>query len=553
MVYQVMSRAARMPASKLSAERFSGFCRGYFGADFAEGTVNKRLPQVFKSLLIAVPDLKKFLHSVVAIGKGRATIEGEHNDHELCNTISVPMENGTICVGLKRLKTFGDKGVIRILNSDDGQFPHFDLYISVDDFEALNKSIAARKRSGASPLWYEYPVSCVLELMHKYPKLKAELGKSETVLFFDGMEPFGVPVASGLSSSAAIENAALVAMVNLYRECFPGGIERSEIAEIAVAAENSIANCGRLDQHTSIAPAGRQGVVLDYYKMVRDQWEGAYEFFDIPEQLLLGVVDSGQKASTAQAGYRIRRLSGWVFAACFFHHLYADYEQHDAKKAEALINFLTADHLRSQKPSLRDIYMYGQETGRDPQAMWNDVVMKMFTKNAYTGPEILGITADCTLFKGPGSRLIDMLAADCGLEMGRIQSMLTPVFKPQYGLYVLGEQGRVMRLYADLMQGNLGSIAGLMRETHYGMTDVYEAGTKKNTEIVKILEGLGIASRIVGAGFGGWNVFAIIGADQEERVGNFKRAKKALLDSGFANCFMVTPGCGSAVFEPEAV
>jgi len=552
MAYKILSQAARVPASRLNAERFSGFCRGYFGGEFAEGTVNRRLPQVFTSLLKAVPDLKKFLHSVVAIGKGRATIEGEHNDHELCNTISVPMENGTICVGLSRHMTYGGKGVLRIVNSD-GQFAHYDIDITAEAFEKLEKQIAARKRSGAAPLWHEYPISCVLELMHKYPGLKAELGKSETVLFFDGMEPFGVPVASGLSSSAAIENAALIAMVNLYREFTPKDIGRNELAEMAVAAENSIANCGRLDQHTSIAPAGRQGVVLDYYEMVRDRWDKAYEFFDIPEQLLLGVVDSGQKASTAQIGYRIRRLSGWVFAACFFHHLYAKYEQHDEKQAEALINFLTADHLRSQKPSLRDVYMYAHEAGQDPQAMWNDVVMGMFKKDAYTGPEILGITAECTLFSGNGSRLITGLSADCGLEISKIESMRTPLFKPKYGSYILGEQGRVMRLYEELMQGNLGSIAGLMRETHYGMTDVYEAGTKKNTEIVKTLEGLGIPSRIVGAGFGGWNVFAVIGADEGKRMGIFDRARNALSEKGFTNGFMVTPGCGSAVFEPEPV
>jgi galactokinase len=175
--------------------------------------------------------------------------------------------------------------------------------------------------------------------------------------------------------------------------------------------------------------------------------------------------------------------------------------------------------------------------------------MKNFPDAGYSGESILTYLDNTTgnLYDG----ISEKLAEDAGLTPSQIGSMSDPVFKPKYGMYILGEQGRVKTFYELMKSGQYGSLGSLITSTHYDMSDVYEAGTAKNTEIVNILAELGISGRIVGAGFGGFNMFFILGDTPEQRSETYTLAETALAQHGFNRCFKAPPGCGSAVFETE--
>lgn len=526
----------------IKAGGFSRFCGNYFGGNLGRATSESRLGTIANKLedgsvsRLATFDVSAADRAAMSIGKGRVCILGEHLDHDLGPTISVPMQNGTICVGFAGSGSAQDRGKIIFANTD----PRFETFVSTvnEDPGTIPQLVVSRT---TSPAWHFYPSACIIKMMEMFPTLRNSLRNSTTSLVFDGKEPYGVPVSSGLSSSAAIENATLITLLNLFRSSFPSDVARSTLAELAVAAENSFANCGRLDQHTSIAPEDRQGVKLDYWHMVRGNWDKAYEFFNLPDNMLLGVVSSDQPASTAQAGYRVRRLSGWAFASVFFSSLMERYGSFSKSAKE----FLDSDEMRKNAPSLRDVYDFAQILGLDPLAMYDDMVCQ-FCEPAYDGDGLLRFMNG--YHDNPD--LSDKLLSDCGLNMGDIADKR--VFKPGYGRYILAEQARVQRAYEQMSAGNYEALKNLISATHYGMSDTYEAGTEQNTRIVDILAALGIHSRIVGAGFGGYNMFAIFGKTADERESQFEVARQTLQEQGYGTCFMAPPGCGSAVFEADA-
>jgi|GEM_PF-5340287 len=461
----------------------------------------------------------------VGIGKGRLCVSGEHLDHEFGPTISFPMDNGVLCSGMLSNPGTG-QGMVYFLNMEDRYKAHISPLAGL--------AVAGTK----TPLWHYYPAACLLELMKQYPAVRQLLEKKLLVLQFNGLPPVGIP-AKGLSSSAAIEMATLITLVNLLKEVLPAGITRSMIAELGVKAENSFANCGRLDQHSSSAPEGHEGVLLDHWQIARGNWDKAYQFFDMPEQLLFGIADSGVAASTAGDGYRIRRLSGWAFAAMFFDALRTGPSSRLSQK------FLLSDALRGQAPSLRDVYDFCSENGLDPLEEWKVNIKKNYVDA--TGPELL-VFLDGLRFRG----LTEKLLFDVNLKREEVLKM-GPVFKPKYGDYILAEMARVRQVFELMGKGALKEVGELLVKTHYGMSEIYDAGTDANWKIVEILSDVEevLGGRIVGAGFGGANMFAIEGETQEQRLAGFESARKALAAKGFTNVHMVPPGNGSAVVEME--
>jgi len=545
MVFNVVAKTKPLNGQGMlnafNAGGFSRFCGDYFGGSLGQATSVSRLGAIadrLKSGSIFRPvnfDISTAERAAMSIGKGRVCILGEHLDHDLGPTISVPMQNGTICLGFAGSGNTKDRGNIIFANTD----PRFETFVSTVNEDPGHIPQLSVSRT-TTPAWHFYPSACIVKMMEMFPTLRNSLRNSTTLLVFDGKEPYGVPVSSGLSSSAAIENATLITLLNIFRGSFPSDVARSTLAELAVAAENSFANCGRLDQHTSIAPEGRQGVKLDYWHMVRGNWDKAYEFFDLPDNMLLGVVSSDQPASTAQAGYRVRRLSGWAFASVFFSNLMERYDIF-AKPAK---EFLDSDEMRKKAPSLRDVYDFAQMLRLDPLALYDDMVCQ-FCEPVYDGDGLLRFMNGYH----NNRELSERLLSDCGLNMSDIVDKR--VFKPGYGRYILAEQARVQRAYEQMSAGNYEALTYLISATHYGMSDTYEAGTEQNTRITEVLATLGIHSRIVGAGFGGYNMFAIFGDTPEERSGKFEQAKQLLAQNGFGTCFMAPPGCGSAVFEAD--
>lgn len=513
----------------LQTGSFGKFCGDYFGPDLGSSVNFSRLKTIEQKIQANLMAPVDWQIGVVTAGAGRLNLIGEHTDYNLIPTVSVPMQNNTICAGFRHPAST-NSGTIVFANSN----PQFKNHVT--SLDGLKSEITRT----TTPPWYFYPGASLLELVNKYPLLADQVFKNYHHFFmFDGQPPFGVPVRSGLSSSAAIEMATILAAVNLNSEYFPAGFERYELAEIGVAAENLFANCGRLDQHTSIGPEGRQGVMLDYWQMVRDNWSQAYKFFNLPEELTFGVVDSGQEASTAQLGYRIRRLTDWVMASMFFKSIIGNHPAYADKARQ----FLAQDELRDRKPSLRDVFDFAKTINDSAPRLFKLVILDPpWLPVAFSGRGIIRILDN--------PQLAEELALDCGLTLDEIKEM-GPVFERKFARYVLGEADRVGQFFEALQAGRLEELGPLLLATHFDMTNVYEAGTARNTEIVKILQGVPgvLGSRIVGAGFGGFNMFAIHGKTPTEREEIFARAKTALADAGFTNCFLAPPGCGSAVFE----
>jgi galactokinase len=552
MVYSIISPKAVIPKGQLSSalcggNLFQPFCRGYFvNPNFATGTYQIRLPAIAQALtqLFTTVRLAQYDRSAVAVGKGRGDVIGEHNDYNWCKTFSFALDNGTICVAAARRKKLGEQGTISFVNTNQGFEPFLGLRVE-------NIKIKERPARPEDIKWHFYPEACVGRLIEAYPQLREEMNQYHIVLAFDGnQEHGGVPISSGLSSSAAIEMATLIALANLFQEKLPK-IERCQLGRLGSMAENDFANCGLLDQMTSIGPEGTQGVVLDYWEMMRNNWAGAFEFCDIPPNLLFFIVSSlakGEakiKSHTAEYGYRIRRLSDWVFAYNFFKNLQAD-----ANHREAAKRFLAQDNLRSRKPSMRDVYEYARQVHFNPLELWDQMVTRQ-TVLSYTGPEILSFMSGQNM-----GALFEELLNDSGLSQTAVEQMKGNVFKPAFGRYILGEHGRVLRFLEAMKNNWYGEMLELINETHWMMTGAYEAGNPKNDAIVDALRKSrvpGVASRIVGAGFeNAWNIGLICSQNPEKLPQGWARVEQVLDEAGFNHHLLAPAGRGSAVMElPE--
>ena len=102
-----------------------------------------------------------------------------------------------------------------------------------------------------SPGWANYIIGVASLLQKNYSGIKG------FELSFSG----NIPVGAGLSSSAALEVAAAVALIN----SFDIDIETPEIAKICQQAEwdFAVVQCGIMDQMSSLIGKRNHGMLLD--------------------------------------------------------------------------------------------------------------------------------------------------------------------------------------------------------------------------------------------------------------------------------------------------
>ncbi|HRK22751.1 MAG TPA: galactokinase [Fimbriimonadaceae bacterium] len=107
-----------------------------------------------------------------------------------------------------------------------------------------------------------------------------------------------VPVASGVSSSAALE----VAFGSVWNELDQMGLEPMELAKLAQTAENRYVgvNCGLMDPAASAL--GRAG-----HAMFFDTRSLEIRYAPIPERLRIVLCDTGTPRALAESGYNERR------------------------------------------------------------------------------------------------------------------------------------------------------------------------------------------------------------------------------------------------------
>jgi galactokinase len=124
-----------------------------------------------------------------------------------------------------------------------------------------------------------------------------EVGGLDLVLSSD------VPIGSGLSSSAAVECAVLLAARDLYG----GPDDLARLASIAQRAENDVVGvpCGIMDQMAALACAAAHVLLLDCRSLEADQ----VPFAPADAGLALLVVDTRVSHALADGGYADRRAA----------------------------------------------------------------------------------------------------------------------------------------------------------------------------------------------------------------------------------------------------
>lgn len=199
---------------------------------------------------------------------GRINLIGEHIDYN--NGFVLP-------AGIDKEIAF------LIAPNKSGQF---NLY-SIDQNEEVSFKLNNYQKIESS--WARYVIGVIDQLLKRGYKIDG----------FDCVFGGDIPLGAGLSSSAALECAALFAL----NQCFNLGLERKEIALLAQKAENEFVgvNCGIMDQFASVFANENHALKLD----CRDL---SYQSYKIEfGQYSLVLVDSLVKHNLGATEYNVRR------------------------------------------------------------------------------------------------------------------------------------------------------------------------------------------------------------------------------------------------------
>ncbi len=120
-----------------------------------------------------------------------------------------------------------------------------------------------------------------------------------------------VPLASGLSSSAALEVATALAILSLVGASYPGPV----LARLCQRAENEFvgANCGIMDQFISVNGKENHALLLD----CRDL---SFKLAPIPDHVALVIANTMVKHSVAGGDYPTRRRESEAACAVIASH-----------------------------------------------------------------------------------------------------------------------------------------------------------------------------------------------------------------------------------------
>jgi len=136
--------------------------------------------------------------------------------------------------------------------------------------------------------WSDYPIGVALQLRD------AGLALRGANLLFRG----DVPMGAGLSSSAAIEVATALALVDLCGQA----VDRTELARLCQKAENQFVGTqsGIMDQFISLHGQRDHALLLDCRSL-------QFDLLPIPESVRLVICDTGVKHEHASGEYNRRR------------------------------------------------------------------------------------------------------------------------------------------------------------------------------------------------------------------------------------------------------
>jgi len=211
----------------------------------------------------------------IFVAPGRVNLIGEHTDYAEGFVMPAAIEFATLAA---------------ISPRTDGKV----VFYSENFGEEYSYDAAAlpRQREGR---WTDYPMGVLAVLA----------GEGHTIPAFSLSLWGDVPVASGLSSSAAVEVATALAVSHLAGADYPGPV----LARLCQRAENEFvgANCGIMDQFISANGAEDHALLLD----CRDL---SYKLAPIPHSVALVIANTMVKHSVAGGEYTSRRAE--VEEAC---------------------------------------------------------------------------------------------------------------------------------------------------------------------------------------------------------------------------------------------
>jgi galactokinase len=270
---------------------------------------------------------ERFGHKPAGIwsAPGRVNLIGEHTDYNQGFVLPFAIDRRTLVAAGPR-----DDGILRLASTFDDEDTLY-LEIPLADLAGLQSAAA---RDGESPLeWAAYPAGVAWAIGEHGTDLTAMPGLD---LMFDS----NVPVGAGLSSSAAIESATALAIVDLWHL----DLSRTELADIGRRAENDFvgAPTGIMDQTASLLGRRDAAVFLDCRSLETELVPLGFD--DVGLELL--VIDTGVKHEHSSGGYGERRARCEKAALLMHVASLRDLTVDDLERAEELLTDETFRRMR---------------------------------------------------------------------------------------------------------------------------------------------------------------------------------------------------------------
>jgi len=220
---------------------------------------------------------------MIFVGPGRVNLIGEHTDYAEGFVMPAAINFATLA---------------GISPRTDGKIA---IYSENQSEEKVFDGVQVKRTSH----WTDYPLGVTAILAgegHKIPGFSLSIWSD-------------VPLASGLSSSAALEVATALAVLSLVGASYPDTISGPKLARLCQRAENEFvgANCGIMDQFISLNAKKDHALLLD----CRDL---SFKLAPIPDHVALVIANTMVKHSVAGGDYPTRRRESEAACAVIASH-----------------------------------------------------------------------------------------------------------------------------------------------------------------------------------------------------------------------------------------
>ncbi|HMB69479.1 MAG TPA: galactokinase family protein, partial [bacterium] len=235
-------------------------------SDNPPSRLRRRVTQAFRNRFGREP-------SVVARAPGRVDLLGAHVDYNEGWVLPVAIDRHVLVAASPAAGT--ETRIVALDFEGEGAF----------DLAALPEPAALRS---TGPPWLAYPAGVAWVLLRAGHRLRG----------LDAVFAGNLPIGAGMSSSAAVETAFLLA----WESASELSLERRARAELGRRAENDYVGvaCGIMDQFTSVHGAADHAVLLDCRSL-------DHELVPVPSGAVILVADSGVRRELAGSEFNTRR------------------------------------------------------------------------------------------------------------------------------------------------------------------------------------------------------------------------------------------------------